>query len=115
MKLRYLLCLVLLMPLAACTVQVGGDRGRWVETPHHRYAPPPRVEWRWDPDLDVYVVLGWPHLYYRDRLYYRWHGDSWHWSERHDGPWAKGHKNVPPRLNKKYGKPRRGHGAGGGY
>jgi hypothetical protein len=108
MKLRYLLCLVLLLPLAACSVHVGGHR------PPPYYAPPAHVEWRWDPSIDAYVVLGWPHLYYRDRTYYRWHSNHWYSSSRHDGPWAKGPKRMPPGLNKKYGNPGRGHG-GGGY
>ena len=115
MKLRYLLYLGLVLPLAACTLQVGGDRGHWVEAPPPHYAPPPGVEWRWDPDLDVYVVLGWPHLYYRDRTYYRWHDDGWYWSERHDGGWNKGHKQLPPGLNKRYQPKRRPSGGGGGY
>jgi hypothetical protein len=108
MKLRCLLCLVLLLPLAACSVHVGGHR------PPPYYAPPAHVEWRWDPGIDAYVVLGWPHLYYRDRTYYRWHGNHWYSSSRHDGPWAKGPKHMPPGLNKKYGNPGRGHG-GRGY
>jgi hypothetical protein len=105
MQLRYLLCCVLLLPLAACTVHVDGDRG-------HRHAPP-QVEWRWDPGVDAYVVIGRPHLYYRDRIYYRWHDNDWHWSERHDGPWAKGYRHMPPKLHKKYGQKR--HSNGGGY
>jgi hypothetical protein len=112
MKLRYLLYLGLVLPLAACTLQVGGDRG-YAPPPH--YAPPPRVEWRWDPALDVFVVLGGPHLYYRDRIYYRWHDhDGWYWSDRHDGGWQRGGKRLPPGLSKKHGKPRRSSG-GGGY
>jgi len=112
MKLRYLLYLGLVLPLAACTLHVDGDRG-YAAPP---YAPPPQVEWRWDPDLDVFVVLGWPHLYYRDRIYYRWHDhDGWYWSDRHDGGWNQGRKQLPPGLSKKYGKPRRSSGGGGGY
>lgn len=107
MKLRYLLYLALVLPLAACTLHVDGGRG---------YAPPPQVEWRWDPDLDVFVVLGWPHLYYRGGYYYRWHDhDGWHWSDRHDGGWRSGGKGLPPGLSKKYGRSRRPHGGGGGY
>lgn len=114
MKLRYLLYLCLVLPLAACTLQVGGDRGGYAPpAAHPRYAPPPNVEWRWDPALDVYVILGAPHLYYRDRTYYRWHDDGWHWSDRRDGGWNKGSKQLPPGLSKKYGKPRRS--SGGGY
>lgn len=105
MKLRYLLCCALVLPLAACTVHVGEDRG-----PH--YAPPPRVEWRWDPGIDAYVVIGRPHLYYRDRVYYRWHDNDWHWSDRYDGPWARGYKHGPPKLYKKYGHKRPSHGGG---
>ncbi|MDP3978412.1 MAG: hypothetical protein Q8P85_10540 [Pseudomonas sp.] len=111
MKLRYLLYLGLVLPLAACTLHVDGGRG---------YAPPPyaapaQVEWRWDPALDVFVVLGGPHLYYRDRIYYRWHDhDGWYWSDRHDGGWRQGGKRLPPGLSKKYGKSRRSSG-GGGY
>jgi hypothetical protein len=109
MKLRYLLYVGLVLPLAACSVHVGGGR------PHPYYAPPPHVEWRWDPSIDAYVVLGWPHLYYRDRIYYRWHDDGWYWSDRHDGHWNKGPKQLPPGLNKKY-QPKRGPSGGrGGY
>lgn len=116
MKRRHLLYLALSLPLVACTVQVGGDRGHWVEAPPAHYAPPPGVEWRWDPDLDVYVVLGWPYLYYRDRIYYRWHEhNGWYWSDRHDGPWNKGQRQLPPGLSNKHpvkpGRP----GGGGGY
>lgn len=108
MKLRYLLLMMgLAVALTACSVHVGGR-------PHPHYAPPPQVEWRWDPGIDAYVVLGWPHLYYRDRIYYRWHDNGWYSSPRHDGPWTKGPRGVPPGLNKKYGKQGRGHG-GGGY
>ncbi|MDM8349536.1 hypothetical protein P8H27_11585 [Pseudomonas sp. sp1636] len=114
MKLRDFLYLILLLPLAACSPHVGGDRGGWVQEPPAHYAPPPQVEWRWDPDLDVYVVLGSPHLYYRERIYYRWHDEGWYWSDRHDGHWNRGHKHLPPGLYKKYGKQRRSHG-GGGY
>ncbi|MDP3814236.1 hypothetical protein [Pseudomonas sp.] len=114
MKPRYLLYLALLLPLAACTLQVGDGRGGWVQAPPPRYAPPPRVEWRWDPDLDVYVLLGRPHLYYRDRIYYRWHEHGWYWSDRHDGRWSRGHKQLPPNLGKKYGH-KRGPADGGGY
>ena len=107
MKLRYLLYLGLVLPLAACTLHVDGGPPP--------YAPPPQVEWRWDPNLDVFVVLGGPHLYYRDRIYYRWHDhDGWYWSDRHDGGWSRGSKQLPPGLSKKYGKPRRSSG-GGGY
>lgn len=113
MKRRYLLYLGLLLPLAACTLYVDEDRG-YAPPPH--YAPPPQVEWRWDPALDVFVVLGWPHLYYRDRVYYRWHDhDGWYWSERHDGGWSRGSKQLPPGLSRKYGKQRRSYGGGGGY
>lgn len=106
MKLRYLLYLGLVLPLAACTLHVDGGPP---------YAPPPQVEWRWDPALDVFVVLGGPHLYYRDRIYYRWHDhDGWYWSDRHDGGWNRGGRQLPPGLSKKYGKPRRSSG-GGGY
>lgn len=115
MKLRYLLCLCLVLPLTACTLHVGGDRGGYVQAPPPHYAPPPDVEWRWDPDLDVFVVLGWPHLYYRDHIYYRWHDDGWYWSERRDGHWNKGQRRVPPGLSKKYGKRSHPYGGGGGY
>jgi hypothetical protein len=107
MKLRYLLYLGLLLPLAACTLHVDGGRG---------YAPPPQVEWRWDPGLDVFVVLGWPHLYYRDGYYYRWRDhDGWYWSDHHDGGWNRGNKRLPPGLSKRYGQKRHSHGGGGGY
>ncbi len=110
MKLRYLLYLCVVLPLAACTVQVGGDRG--YAPP---YAPPPNVEWRWDPALDVFVILGSPHLYYRDHTYYRWHDDGWYWSDRRDGHWNKGQRHLPPGLSKKYGGKRKSYGGGGGY
>lgn len=83
MKLHYLLLVSLAVSLTACTVQVGGHR------PNPYYAPPAHVEWRWDPGIDAYVVLGWPHLYYRDRTYYRWHDNHWYSSSRHDGPGPK--------------------------
>ncbi|MEX6504493.1 hypothetical protein [Pseudomonas zhanjiangensis] len=115
MKLRYLLYLVMVLPLAACTVHVGGDRDGWDREPPAHYAPPPGVRWRWDPDLDVFVVLGWPHLYYRDRIYYRWHDGGWYWSEHRDGHWNQGKRRLPPGLSKKYHSRHRNHGGGGGY
>jgi len=110
MKFRTLLLLGLL-PLAACSLQLGDNRGGWSAPPHAhpRYAPPPYGEWRWDDDLSVYVILGYPHLYYRDRIYYRWRDGGWYWGDRYDGPWKPGHyQNLPPGLHQRYPQPRGG-------
>lgn len=115
MKLRLLLMAGLLLPLAACTLHLGGERDGWGPPPHAHpnYPPPAHGQWRWDDDLRVYVILGHPHLYYRDRIYYRWHDHGWYWSERSDGPWkGKPHKKMPAGLHKKHPSGKKG---GGGY
>jgi hypothetical protein len=119
MKLRILLMAGLLLPLAACSLQIGGDRGGWgppAHAPaygHPKYPPPPYGEWRWDDDLRVYVILGYPHLYYRDRIYYRWHDNGWYWSDKYSGPWkgsGSPHKKMPSSLHKKYPPGKKGRG-----
>ncbi|KRW59496.1 hypothetical protein [Pseudomonas sp. TTU2014-080ASC] len=70
---------------------------------HPRFAPPPGVQSRWDAVLGVYVVSGTPHLYYRERTYYRWDA-GWSWSTSVSGPWtATDTSGVPPGLSRYYG------------
>ena len=69
---------------------------------HPRFAPPPRVESQWNAGLGVYVVSRTPHLYYRERTYYRWNS-GWSWASNPQGPWlATDSSGVPPGLYRRY-------------
>jgi hypothetical protein len=69
---------------------------------HPRFAPPPAVESQWDAGLGVYVVGGTPHLYYRERTYYRWNS-GWSWASNPQGPWLPtDSRGVPPGLYRRY-------------
>ncbi|WP_445938936.1 hypothetical protein [Pseudomonas sp.] len=69
---------------------------------HPRFAPPPAVESQWDAGLGVYVVGGTPHLYYRERTYYRWNS-GWSWASNPQGPWLPTDSSgVPPGLYRRY-------------
>lgn len=82
---------------------------------HYRgYGPPPhapahgyrrRHHDRWlvyDAGLGLYVVSGYPGLYFHDGHYYRRHGDHWDHAPRIGGPWqATRRRRLPPGLAKK--------------
>ena len=69
---------------------------------HPRFAPPPGVDSQWDSGLGVYVIGGAPHLYYRERTYYRWNS-GWSWASNPQGPWQPTDSSgVPPGLNRRY-------------
>lgn len=69
---------------------------------HPRFAPPPAVASQWDAGLGVYVIGATPHLYYRERTYYRWNA-GWSWASSPQGPWvATDSSGVPPGLYRRY-------------
>ncbi|MBB1519684.1 hypothetical protein [Aquipseudomonas guryensis] len=111
MNRRILLLLALLLPLSACTVYPGyGGYGG-----HPRHTPPPYGDWRWDDDLDVYVSIGYPRLYFRDRIYYRWDDHGWYSGDDYRGPWKPhGYQGIPPGLSREhpYSANQGGHGSG---
>lgn len=113
MKRRSLLLVALLLPLSACSLSLGGGDYGYYGHPHH--VPPPYGDWRWDDDLDVYVSIGYPRLYFRDRVYYRWDDHGWYRGEDYRGPWKpQGHKGIPPGLSREH--PHSGdRGGQGGY
>lgn len=97
MNRRALFLFALLLPLSACTLSLGGGYGH----PHH--VAPPYGQWRWDDDLDLYVSIGYPRLYFRDRIYYRWDDHGWYWGDHHGGPWQpQGRRNIPPGLYREH-------------
>jgi hypothetical protein len=90
----------------------------------HKGGPPPwapahghrqkhhDVELVFDADLDVYVVVGRPGVYFRGDDYYCLRGGEWWRGSRWNGPWAVVVvDDLPPGLRKKYAK---GHGKGRG-
>jgi hypothetical protein len=99
------LLLASLLGLSACvqiplsSPQVSSPSG---STNHPRFAPPPGVGSQWDAGLGVYVVGGTPHLYYRERTYYRWNA-GWSWATNPQGPWLPTDSSgVPPGLHRRY-------------
>lgn len=91
----------------------------------HKGGPPPwapahghrhkhhDVELVFDADLDVYVVVGRPGVYFRGDDYYCLRGGEWWVGSRWNGPWAAvvvG--DLPPGLRQKYAKGPRGKGRG---
>ncbi|WXL24475.1 hypothetical protein WG219_14240 [Ectopseudomonas mendocina] len=69
---------------------------------HPRFAPPPGVKSQWDAALGAYVVSGMPHVFYRERTYYRWN-NGWSWSTSANGPWTPTDTSgVPPGLSRYY-------------
>jgi hypothetical protein len=112
MNRRALFLFALLLPLSACTLSLGGGDYGYYGHPHH--VPPPYGDWRWDDDLDVYVSIGYPRLYYRDRIYYRWDDHGWYWGDHHGGPWQpQGHRSMPPGLYREHPHPGSKGGQGG--
>jgi hypothetical protein len=83
-----------------------------VTYPQHRgYGPPPHAPAHgyrymhdgavlvYDAGLGLYVVRGFPGVYFYNNRYYRWHKKHWTISHRYDGPWKLVHrKYVPPSL-----------------
>ena len=102
---RLPLLLGLLLGLSACALQppqpVVGARAP--VKAHAHFAPPPDGPSHWDPQLQVYVLQNSPHLYYRQRTYYRWN-NGWTWSTSPSGPWQETDSSgVPPGLSKQFG------------
>ena len=102
---RLPLLLGLLLGLSACSVQppsppvVGGQAP---VKAHAHFAPPPDGPSHWDPQLQVYVLHSSPHLYYRQRTYYRWQ-QGWSWATQANGPWqACGTERIPAGLSRHY-------------
>lgn len=88
----------------------------------HGYGPPPHApahgyrhkyhshELAYDAHLGVYIVVGLSHHYFHDGHYYRYDQGDWHYSDRLDGKWYKDkHHKIPPGLDKKYPKDKKGH------
>lgn len=70
------------------------------------------VDLVFDADLDVYVVVGRPGVYFRGDDYYCLRGGEWWAGSRWNGPWAAVVvSDLPPGLRKKYAK---SHGKGRG-
>jgi len=83
--------------------------------PQAHYAPPPHApahgyrrqhqgrEIRYDANLGVYAVVGFPHLYYLNDVYYKYDADHWYYSGSPRSHWHYCSDNkVPPGLAKKY-------------
>lgn len=102
---RAALTLAGLLALAGCSLQPQlPDRGEPVrQQSHPRYAPPPGGNAYWDPSLGVYVLQGSSKVYYRERVYYRWHR-GWSWASSPQGPWQPTDSSgVPAGLGRAYG------------
>ena len=101
---RLPLLLGLLLGLSACALQQAQPVAG-VQKPvkaHAHFAPPPDGPSHWDPQLQVYVLQNSPHLYYRQRTYYRWQ-QGWSWATQAAGPWqACGSDEIPAGLSRHY-------------
>ena len=99
-----------------------GDDG-----PGRGYGPPPHApahgyrhkyqdhDLEFDSHLGLYVVLGFPNLFWGDGWYHRRSGDRWQRSERWDGPWYDSRwDDIPPRLRGGDGKGGKDKGPGKG-
>ena len=102
---RLPLLLGLLLGLSACSVQPPSQPVVGGQAPvkaHAHFAPPPDGPSHWDPQLQVYVLHSSPHLYYRQRTYYRWQ-QGWSWATQANGPWqACGTEQIPAGLSRHY-------------
>ena len=87
----------------------------WAPAHGYRHKHQHGVELVFDADLDVYVVVGHPGIYFRGDEYFCLRGGEWYVGARFDGPW-KGTRlgHVPPGLAKKYAKGSPGKGKGHG-
>lgn len=101
---RLPLLLIVLLGLSACSVQPPQPvaSGQAPVKAHAHFAPPPDGPSHWDPQLQVYVLQSSPHLYYRQRTYYRWQ-QGWSWATQANGPWqACGSEQIPAGLSRHY-------------
>lgn len=61
--------------------------------------------------LDLYVVKGYPGVYFHNGHYYKRHKNHWLSSYRYDGPWELVYrKHIPPSLRDRDDKRHRGGG-----
>ncbi|MBU1329077.1 MAG: hypothetical protein KJ884_19985 [Gammaproteobacteria bacterium] len=103
---KALVLIATLLGVAGCAVQAPTPE---VPVPpasksHPRFAPPPGVQSHWDGALTVYVIDGYPDLFYRERTYYRW-DSGWYWSTQATGPWqATDSTAIPPGLYRRYAR-----------
>jgi hypothetical protein len=104
------------LPLPACHTHVAPQPGPEVVV-HERGGPPPHapahgyrrkqrydhrdIELVFDSGLGVYVVVGFPGVYFHAEHYFRFAGASWQVSIRPDSGWsAAAQDDVPPGLRK---------------
>lgn len=118
-----LLASVSLLALSGCHGLVLAPRGpgpvvvnRPGPPPHapahgYRYKHPGGAELRFDTGLGVYVVVGYPEIYFYDGWFVRYDGGAWQVSASLDGDWESRPSGwLPPGLKDKYaGKPKPPH------
>ena len=98
--------------LSACVVVDAG--GPPPGPPVHAGGPPPHApahgyrykhqghDLRYDAALGVYVVVGFPELWFLDGSYFRWYGERWEMGVDVDGPWRAARvEAVPVQLREK--------------
>ncbi len=104
----------LLLLLGVSVFLTGCHTTNIYEPRHEGYGPPPHApahgyrakyhghDLMYDAGLGVYIVVGLPHIYFHDGLYYRFDHDEWYYSDRPDHGWKKsGKSKIPPGLAKK--------------
>ncbi len=129
-------CVCACAPLSSVTIGRGGPHSVHADK-HQHHGPPPHapahnyrhthrhqgqdLEFVFDSELGVYIVIGVPDRYYWNGHYLRIAGDQWYASVNLDSGWeAWNREHIPAGLKKhmkhskgKHGKPRKHHPAKG--
>ncbi len=101
----------LTLALNGCVVApVEAERGYYYGPPPHaapisghRYRNGDGLIISYDSGLGVYLVVGYPGLYWWNDYYYRERSGYWEWSHRHLGPWDRPRvERLPSGLRKRY-------------
>jgi len=103
-----ILAALLLLGAAGCVYHVHQGDGPPPHAPAHGYRyhyGHDDVDLVWDAPLGVYLVVGFPSVYFWDGHYYRYHDRVWHRGAGPRGRWAVYRGYLPPALARKH--PRR--------
>lgn len=116
-------------PLSSVTIGSGGRHSLQADK-HHHHGPPPHapahgyrhkhqhqgqdLEFIFDSDLGVYIVINVPDRYYWNGYYLRIDGDQWYASVNLDNGWEpRDEDSLPPGLKKHKKHPKGKHGRSG--